>query len=117
MEQDEVSTWDGVTQRSGYKRRVIEGRDSLAQAARDGDWSAVFALLDEHPGWINSGRVGGGSGYALFTRPPGTAPRPASLTGWSPAAPGARCARLRESGRSTSLNAGDITISWHRSRR
>lgn len=64
MEQDEVSTWDGVTQRSGYKRRVIEGRDSLAQAARDGDWSAVFALLDEHPGWINSGRVGGGSGYA-----------------------------------------------------
>ncbi|MEU8205455.1 hypothetical protein [Streptosporangium sp. NPDC049046] len=64
MRQDEVSTWDGVTLRSSYSDWVIEGRDKLADAARDGDWSTVFDLLGEHPDWINGGRVGGGSGYA-----------------------------------------------------
>ncbi|GAA2818711.1 ankyrin repeat domain-containing protein [Nonomuraea rubra] len=64
MGQDRVSTWDGVTLRSSYKDRVVEGRDQLAQAARDGDWPTVLDLLDEHPEWINSGRVGGRSGYA-----------------------------------------------------
>ncbi|GLW12787.1 hypothetical protein Misp01_79150 [Microtetraspora sp. NBRC 13810] len=64
MGQDEVSTWDGVTQRSSYSDRVIEGRDKLADAARDGDWSTVFDLLEARPDWINGGRVGGSSGYA-----------------------------------------------------
>ncbi|MEV5495132.1 hypothetical protein AB0M50_06990 [Nonomuraea fuscirosea] len=64
MGKDEVSTWDGVTLRSTYSDKVIEGRDKLADATRDGDWSMVLDLLEAHPAWINSGRVGGGSGYA-----------------------------------------------------
>lgn len=64
MGQEEASTWDGVTLRSNYSDWVIKGRDRLADAARDGDWSTVFHLLEKHPDWINGGRVGGGSGYA-----------------------------------------------------
>lgn len=64
MGQDKVSTWDGVTLRSSYSDWVIEGRDELADAARDGDWPTVFELLDKHPDWVNGGRVGGSSGFA-----------------------------------------------------
>jgi hypothetical protein len=64
VRQAEVSAWDGVTLRSSYNDRVVEGRDKLADAARDGDWSRVFDLLEAHPAWINVGRVGGSSGYA-----------------------------------------------------
>ncbi|YCK42257.1 hypothetical protein ACNF49_51925 [Actinomadura sp. ATCC 39365] len=63
MDQDKASTWDGVTLRSTYKDRLVEGRDELADAARDGAWSTVFELLEEHPDWVNVGRVGGTSGY------------------------------------------------------
>ncbi|GAA1619045.1 ankyrin repeat domain-containing protein [Nonomuraea maheshkhaliensis] len=64
MGHDEVSTWDGVTLRSTYSDKVIEGRDKLADAARDSDWSTVLALLEAHPDWVNSGRAGGSSWYA-----------------------------------------------------
>ncbi|MFI7692415.1 hypothetical protein ACIBQ6_25330 [Nonomuraea sp. NPDC049655] len=64
MEQDQASRWDGVTLRSTYKDHLLEERDELADAARDGAWSTVFELLEEHPEWINGGRVGGTSGYA-----------------------------------------------------
>ena len=63
MRHDGVSTWDGVTMRSSCKSWMIEGRDRLADAARDGAWSMVFGLLEEHPEWINCGRVGGRSAY------------------------------------------------------
>ncbi|MFO7249415.1 MAG: ankyrin repeat domain-containing protein [Actinomycetes bacterium] len=58
-----ASTWDGVTRRETYKEHALQVRDRLADAARDGDWAAVFAVLDEHPEWINGSRVGGTSGY------------------------------------------------------
>ncbi|MER6512526.1 ankyrin repeat domain-containing protein [Nonomuraea sp. NPDC001636] len=64
MEQNKASKWDGVTLRSSYKGHLIAGRDELADAARDGAWSTVFELLEEHPEWVNGGRVGGTSGYA-----------------------------------------------------
>ncbi|MEV0614040.1 hypothetical protein AB0I81_12015 [Nonomuraea sp. NPDC050404] len=64
MGQDEVSTWDGVTLRSSYNDRAVEERDKLADAARDGNWAGLFDLLEANPHWINSGRVGGSSGYA-----------------------------------------------------
>ncbi|TXK40345.1 ankyrin repeat domain-containing protein [Nonomuraea sp. C10] len=54
--------WDGITLRPGHHE--AGKRDALADAARHGDWDAVFALLGEHPGWVNSGRLGGATWYA-----------------------------------------------------
>lgn len=63
MGQNGTPTWDGVTQRESYKGQVLQVRDRLADAARDGDWAEVLVLLGRYPEWINSGRVGGTSGY------------------------------------------------------
>lgn len=63
MRQSGTPTWDGVTRRESYSAQVLQVRDGLADAARDGDWAEVCDLLGRHPEWINSGRVGGASGY------------------------------------------------------
>jgi hypothetical protein len=56
--------WDGITQRSSYREDIVAERDRLADAARTGDWGTVFDVLEEHHDWVNSGRIGGPSGYA-----------------------------------------------------
>jgi hypothetical protein len=55
--------WDGVTQRSSFGEHVVKVRDRLADAARVGEWTVVFEVLEEAPQWVNSGRVGGTRGY------------------------------------------------------
>lgn len=60
---ERIVEWDGVTRRSSLKERFAAQRDRLADAARDGDWPAVFHILDTHPAWSNSARLDGRSGY------------------------------------------------------
>ena len=57
-----MAEWDGVTKRDDYREAMVADRDRLADAARDGRWPDVFALLREHP-WVNRGRVGGRSAF------------------------------------------------------
>lgn len=64
MAVDREVTWDGVTLRSSIKDWISAGRDKLADAAREGDWPTVFEVLDKHPEWVNTCRIGGTSGYA-----------------------------------------------------
>jgi hypothetical protein len=56
--------WDGVTLPSTYRANIVESRNALADAARAGDWAAVLGVLDGHPQWVNSCRIGGDSGFA-----------------------------------------------------
>ena len=56
--------WDGVTQRSSFSDWVVEARDRLAEAAKAGEWPVVFGVLAKEPGWVNSGRICGSSGFA-----------------------------------------------------
>ncbi|MQA84770.1 MAG: ankyrin repeat domain-containing protein [Streptosporangiales bacterium] len=82
------AVWDGVTDRSCYRQREVERRDRLADAARAGDWSAVFGWLDANPGLVNVGRVGGSSGYTVLHQAAwhgtdvGTAERLLDLGAW-----------------------------------
>lgn len=55
--------WDGVTLRSTYNDWVIEARDRIADAARDGRWAELFKVLEEHPSYVNSCRTGGTSRF------------------------------------------------------
>jgi len=56
--------WDGATLRSTCNDWVLVARDRLADAARDGLWTQVFDVLQEHPQFANTSRPGGAS---LFT--------------------------------------------------
>ncbi|MFF5403279.1 ankyrin repeat domain-containing protein [Streptomyces misionensis] len=63
MREQRVTEWDGVTLRSSLKPRFAQARDLLADAARDGDWTAVGDVLAERPEWVNCPRLEGRSGY------------------------------------------------------
>lgn len=60
------SEWDGVTLRSTYNDGLVALRDRLADAARDGDWPAVFTLLGTAKTSVNNWRVGGASWYSVL---------------------------------------------------
>jgi hypothetical protein len=66
-DRDEASTttleWDGVTLRSTLNNWVLEARDRIADAARDGRWQDLLDLLGEHPSFVNSCRPGGVSRF------------------------------------------------------
>jgi hypothetical protein len=63
MGEDVDLEWHGVMRRETYSDWVVKVRDRLADAARDGRWSDVFATLDKHPSYVNAWRVGGTSRY------------------------------------------------------
>nr|WP_090341732.1 ankyrin repeat domain-containing protein [Mycolicibacterium malmesburyense] len=58
MDDDEPLDWAGVLEPSMMSAAVVAARHRLADAAKTGDWSGVFELLD-----------GGGEGFGLKDRP------------------------------------------------
>jgi hypothetical protein len=56
-------TWDGTTRRASLSEGAA-ARERLAEAAKRYDWSAVFDLLRQRPGLVNSSRPEGRSWYA-----------------------------------------------------
>lgn len=59
------SLWDAVTVRTDYTQSVVAAHDRLADAARDGAWTTVFALIAAAAEVdANSIRVGGSTGFA-----------------------------------------------------
>jgi len=62
VDENDPPTWDGVTLRASLPDWEVEQRDRLADAAREGNWPAVFRILQKRPGWVNSVRPGGTSG-------------------------------------------------------
>ncbi|MFI2206404.1 ankyrin repeat domain-containing protein [Streptomyces sp. NPDC020192] len=97
MDHEEVAHWDGVTRRSSLKDTYAAQRDRLADAARDGDWRTVFAVLGEHRDWINTARLEGRSGYT-----------PLHQAAWH-GVPAETVERLLAAGAWRSLRAGDGT--------
>ncbi|MFJ5029813.1 ankyrin repeat domain-containing protein [Streptomyces sp. NPDC088560] len=63
MDHEKVAHWDGVTRRSSLKDEYAALRDRLADAARDGHWHNVLALLGENRDWVNTARLEGRSGF------------------------------------------------------
>lgn len=65
-------SWDCVTSRDQLKPEIVDRRDRLVNAARDGHWQDVLALVDDRDFFfsdaitVNSSRVGGRSGFALL---------------------------------------------------
>ncbi|MBF6351524.1 ankyrin repeat domain-containing protein [Nocardia flavorosea] len=55
--------WQGAQSRESFYENEVAHRDQLADAARNGEWDRVFALMTE-PEYGNSTRVGGTSGFA-----------------------------------------------------
>lgn len=55
--------WDGVALRSTYDQSIVAKRDQIADAARDGQWTQLFALLG-HGSDVNRTRIGGTEGFA-----------------------------------------------------
>ncbi|TDE98684.1 ankyrin repeat domain-containing protein [Occultella glacieicola] len=58
-----VWNWQGVLDRGDLKDTYVAKVDRLADAARDGQWEAVFRLSDELDLGVNVWRVGGESLY------------------------------------------------------
>lgn len=56
--------WIGGTQASTYRDEAVRIRTALADAAKRYAWSDVFAVLGEHPEYVNAWRLGGPSWYA-----------------------------------------------------
>lgn len=56
-------TWQGAQSRESFYESVVAHRDHLADAARNGDWDRVLAMITE-PEYANSTRLGGPSGFA-----------------------------------------------------
>lgn len=56
--------WDSRAVRTYTHPDELRVRDRLADAAKAGDWMTVFAVLDEHPEWVNSPRPGSSKRYA-----------------------------------------------------
>jgi hypothetical protein len=57
-------TWYGFTRLDFLSDEGREAFTTLADAARDGRWDAVFAVLDADPRLVNVFRPGGRSGFA-----------------------------------------------------
>jgi hypothetical protein len=62
----ETLEWHGITLRTSYSEWVLEARDQLANAARDGRWDEVLRLLGTRPAFVNAARPGGTSGFAVL---------------------------------------------------
>ena len=60
-EEREEFVWNGVLDPTQYSEAVVAARNRLADAAKAGDWSAVFGLLDDPdvPVRVNDWRPGG----------------------------------------------------------
>jgi hypothetical protein len=56
--------WIGGTKSSTYIDEAVRVRTTLADAAKRYDWSEVFAVLGDHPKYVNSSRLDGPSWYA-----------------------------------------------------
>ncbi|MGW4525933.1 hypothetical protein [Amycolatopsis sp. NPDC004378] len=54
--------WDGVTQRTTCSPQEAAHRDQIADAARNGNWQHLFAVLDTR--YVNRVRLGGTEGFA-----------------------------------------------------
>lgn len=54
--------WDGVGNRDSYREPIVVQRDRLADAAGEGRWPDVLALLRDRS-WANCVRLGGTSGF------------------------------------------------------
>ena len=73
--------WEGMTTRDGWHESDLADRDRLADAARDGDWPAVFGQLQGGSSLVNAWRPGGPSLYTPMHQaawhgvPPDTARR------------------------------------------
>ncbi|MCE3016952.1 MAG: hypothetical protein ACK56W_10870 [Pirellula sp.] len=55
--------WDGITDKSMLNDWVIEARNELSDAAKNYEWQRVFRVLDKHPEFVNTARIGGKSLY------------------------------------------------------
>jgi hypothetical protein len=55
--------WHGGGSRTAYKAEFVDAVNRLAHAAKAGDWDGALAQLDAHPDLINTGRIGGPSGF------------------------------------------------------
>ncbi|MET9101774.1 ankyrin repeat domain-containing protein [Streptomyces antibioticus] len=58
--------WDGLTDRGTFGDHYLEERDRFSDRARDADWNGVFAVLGEHPEWVNLPRPGNRSGFTAL---------------------------------------------------
>jgi hypothetical protein len=58
-----MAEWDGATLRTTYKDAYQAKRDEFADRARDGDWQAVLAAIEQSPSLVNTWRPGGPSWY------------------------------------------------------
>jgi hypothetical protein len=56
--------WDGVTRSATLSDWAAKARHDLADRARRYDWPGVFAVLAEHPRFVNTARPDGRSWYA-----------------------------------------------------
>ena len=71
------AVWDGTTRVESLKDWANEVRHRLADHAKRYEWDAVFAILAEHPRYVNAWRPGGSSWYApLHQAAHGGAPLP-----------------------------------------
>jgi len=72
---DQQFAWLGVLDPAPVRAEIVAESHRLADAAKVGDWSGVFDLLDDpHSGVnINWWRPAGQLGSPCCTRPPGTA--------------------------------------------
>lgn len=56
--------WIGRNDPDAFQQSYVEAAHAVADAARDYQWARLLDLLTHNPGRINSGRIGGSSGYA-----------------------------------------------------
>lgn len=98
-------TWNGALDPETWKPAFVDDSHALADAARAGDWDAVFALLDAaRSATANTWRIGGTSGFtplhqaAWHGASTGVVERLVALGGWRslPDAEGALPADIAE---------------------
>jgi len=56
--------WDGITRADALHEGAAQIRHALSDAAKTYNWPRVFEIVTEHPGLVNTTRLGGSSLYA-----------------------------------------------------
>jgi hypothetical protein len=56
--------WDGIARSETLGGSIAKARQELANATRSYAWPQVFAILSEHPEFVNATHLGGRSLYA-----------------------------------------------------